>query len=100
MENLNYAIAQSHTFILAGGKGERLGSMTTARSKPVVAFGGNFRIIDFTLSNALHSGLRKVSLLTQYRHEDLNSYLQDGWHRLWNELPQKDKSIECLTPSV
>jgi glucose-1-phosphate adenylyltransferase len=100
MQNLNNAIARTQTFVLAGGKGERLGSLTTTRPKPVVAFGGSFRIIDFTLSNALHSGLRKVSLLTQYRHEDLSGYMQNGWDRLWKGLPEHEKSIECLTPSA
>jgi glucose-1-phosphate adenylyltransferase len=100
MQNLKNVIARTQTFVLAGGKGERLGSLTTTRPKPVVAFGENFRIIDFTLSNALHSGLRNVSLLTQYRRETLSGYIQNGWDRLWKGLPEREKSIECLAPSA
>ena len=64
-------IARTEAFILAGGRGERLHPLTVARPKPAVSFGGSFRIIDFTLLNCLHSGLDRVSLLTQYRHEEL-----------------------------
>ena len=53
------------TFVLAGGRGERLSPLTIGRAKPAVPFGGAYRIIDFTLSNVIHSGLRRVFVLTQ-----------------------------------
>ncbi|MFT5702538.1 MAG: glucose-1-phosphate adenylyltransferase [Desulforhopalus sp.] len=67
------------TFILAGGVGSRLFPLTSRRSKPSVPFGGKYRIIDFTLANCLHSGLRKVLVLTQYKSHSLNKHLRDGW---------------------
>jgi len=70
---------QTLTFILAGGAGSRLKPLTAARSKPSVPFGGKYRIIDFTLSNCLHSGLRRVLVLTQYKSHSLNKHLRDGW---------------------
>jgi len=69
----------TYTFVLAGGKGERLLPLTRERSKPAVPFGGVFRIIDFTLSNCLNSGLRHVSVLTQYKSLSLESHIQRGW---------------------
>jgi len=70
---------QTLTFILAGGVGSRLKPLTSARSKPSVPFGGKYRIIDFTLTNCLHSGLRRVLVLTQYKSHSLNKHLRDGW---------------------
>jgi len=67
------------TFILAGGQGSRLFPLTAERSKPAVPFGGKYRIIDFTLTNCLHSGLRRVLVLTQYKSHSLNKHLRDGW---------------------
>lgn len=67
------------TFILAGGIGSRLFPLTLKRSKPSVPFGGKYRIIDFTLANCLHSGLRRVLVLTQYKSHSLNKHLRDGW---------------------
>ncbi len=67
------------TFILAGGEGSRLYPLTAKRSKPSVPFGGKYRIIDFTLTNCLHSGLRRVLVLTQYKSHSLNKHLRDGW---------------------
>ena len=55
------------TFIMAGGKGERLLPLTKDRTKPAVPFGGIYRIIDFTLSNCINSGMRKIYILTQYK---------------------------------
>ena len=79
------------TFILAGGKGERLYPLTADKPKPVVPFGGVFRIVDFTLSNVLNSGLRRIYLLTQYKHERLHSYVREGWPEICNEFrPQYD----------
>lgn len=67
------------TFVLAGGMGSRLYPLTQERSKPSVPFGGKYRIIDFTLTNCLHSGLRRVLVLTQYKSHSLNEHLRDGW---------------------
>jgi glucose-1-phosphate adenylyltransferase len=65
--------------ILAGGAGNRLQPFTQFRAKPSVPFGGKYRIIDFSLSNCLHSGLRKILVLTQYKSHSLNKHLRDGW---------------------
>ncbi|RKY15389.1 MAG: glucose-1-phosphate adenylyltransferase, partial [Planctomycetota bacterium] len=64
--------------ILAGGRGERLYPLTRDRAKPSVPFGGIYRIIDFTLSNCLNSGLRRIYLLTQYRSISLVRHLAQG----------------------
>lgn len=65
--------------ILAGGKGERLYPLTKDRSKPAVPFGGLYRIIDFTLSNCVNSGLRRIYVLSQYKSHSLNRHIQRGW---------------------
>jgi len=70
---------QTLTFLLAGGMGTRLYPLTAKRSKPAVPFGGKYRIIDFTLANCLHSGLRRVLVLTQYKSHSLHKHLRDGW---------------------
>jgi glucose-1-phosphate adenylyltransferase len=67
------------SFILAGGIGSRLSPLTRDRAKPAVPFGGKYRIIDFTLANCLHSGLRRVLVLTQYKSHSLQKHLRDGW---------------------
>ena len=67
------------TIILAGGEGSRLQPLTKLRAKPSVPFGGKYRIIDFTLSNCLHSGLRRILVLTQYKSHSLQKHLRDGW---------------------
>ncbi len=67
------------SIILAGGTGSRLHPLTADRAKPAVPFGGKYRIIDFTLSNCLHSGLRRVLVLTQYKSHSLQKHLRDGW---------------------
>lgn len=67
------------TFILAGGVGTRLLPLTSDRAKPAVPFGGQYRIIDFTLSNCLHSGLRRILVLPQYKSHSLMKHLRDGW---------------------
>ena len=65
--------------ILAGGEGSRLQPLTQDRAKPAVPFGGKYRIIDFTLANCLHSGIRQVLVLTQYKSHSLQKHLRDGW---------------------
>jgi len=67
------------TLILAGGVGSRLAPLTNERAKPAVPFGGKYRIIDFTLANCVHSGLRRVLVLTQYKSHSLQKHLRDGW---------------------
>lgn len=72
-------IDNSLAIILAIGSDSRLDPLTADRAKPAVPFGGNYRIIDFTLANCLHSGLRRVLVLTQYRSHSLQKHLRDGW---------------------
>ena len=67
------------SIILAGGVGSRLHPLTSDRAKPAVPFGGRYRIIDFTLSNCLHSGLRRILVLTQYKSQLLQDHLRDAW---------------------
>ncbi|MCX5702170.1 MAG: glucose-1-phosphate adenylyltransferase [Candidatus Omnitrophica bacterium] len=76
------------TFIMAGGKGERLYPLTRDRTKPAVPFGGIYRIIDFTLSNCINSGLRKIYVLTQYKSASLQRHIRLGWNILPSELGQ------------
>jgi len=68
------------TFILAGGRGERLNPLTRDRAKPAVPFGGIYRIIDFTISNCVNSGIRNVYVLTQYKSFSLQKHLLAGWN--------------------
>jgi glucose-1-phosphate adenylyltransferase len=73
--------------VLAGGKGSRLEPLTRDRAKPAVPFGGIYRIIDFTLSNCLNSGIRKILVLTQYKAMSLARHVTNGWrHLLCREL--------------
>ncbi len=81
--------------ILAGGKGTRLEPLTRDRAKPAVPFGGAYRIIDFTLSNCINSGLRKILVLTQYKAASLDRHLNVGWKFLCREL---DEYIDILPP--
>jgi glucose-1-phosphate adenylyltransferase len=81
--------------ILAGGKGTRLEPLTRDRAKPAVPFGGAYRIIDFTLSNCINSGLRKVLVLTQYKAASLDRHINLGWRFLCRDL---DEYIDILPP--
>ncbi|MGQ3684476.1 MAG: glucose-1-phosphate adenylyltransferase [Candidatus Loosdrechtia sp.] len=72
--------------VLAGGQGERLYPLTKDRAKPAVPFGGIYRIIDFTLSNCINSGLRRICVLTQYKSYSLDRHLRFGWNIFNNEL--------------
>src|SRR3989344_6267500 len=74
------------TFVLAGGKGERLAPLTRDRAKPAVPFGGIYRIIDFTLSNCINSGLRKVYVLIQYKSFSLQKHILAGWDVVSSQL--------------
>ena len=65
--------------VLAGGRGSRLGPLTDWRTKPAVPFGGKFRIIDFSLSNCVNSGVRRIGICTQYKAQSLIRHIQRGW---------------------
>src|SRR5213079_663328 len=65
--------------VLAGGRGTRLEPLTRDRAKPAVPFGGIYRIVDFTLSNCLNSGLRRILVLTQYKAMSLDRHITLGW---------------------
>src|SRR5688572_19319558 len=66
-------------YVLAGGRGSRLKELTDRRAKPAVFFGGKTRIIDFALSNAVNSGIRRIGVATQYKAHSLIRHLQRGW---------------------
>jgi glucose-1-phosphate adenylyltransferase len=81
--------------LLAGGAGERLYPLTRDRAKPAVTFGGQYRIIDITLSNCVNSDLRRVYILTQYKALSLNRHIREGWGILGAEMGE---FIEVLPP--
>jgi glucose-1-phosphate adenylyltransferase len=83
------------TMVLAGGVGERLYPLTKERAKPAVYFGGPYRIIDFTLSNCLNSGLRRIFIALQYKSLSLTRHLRFGWSVVADELGE---FIEVLHP--
>ncbi|PMJ88287.1 glucose-1-phosphate adenylyltransferase [Vibrio sp. 10N.261.55.A7] len=85
------------TVVLAGGVGSRLSPLTDNRAKPAVPFGGKFRIIDFTLTNCLHSGLRRILVLTQYKSHSLQKHLRDGWS-VFN--PELGEYITAVPPQM
>jgi glucose-1-phosphate adenylyltransferase len=80
------ALRKTLALVLAGGRGSRLHDLTSYRSKPAVPFAGSYRIIDFTLSNCINSGLRKVCVLTQYRSHSLLQHIDSGWSMLRREF--------------
>jgi glucose-1-phosphate adenylyltransferase len=81
--------------LLAGGVGERLSPLTKERAKPAVYFGGPYRIIDFTLSNCINSGLRRILIATQYKSLSLSRHIRMGWNVVSEELGE---FIEILPP--
>ena len=81
--------------LLAGGAGERLYPLTRDRAKPAVFFGGPYRIIDFTLSNCINSGLRRIFIATQYKSLSLNRHIRMGWNIVSEELGE---FVEILPP--
>ena len=81
--------------LLAGGAGERLYPLTKERAKPAVFFGGPYRIIDFTLSNCINSGLHRIFIATQYKSLSLNRHIRMGWNIVSEELGE---FIEILPP--
>jgi glucose-1-phosphate adenylyltransferase len=82
--------------LLAGGAGERLFPLTRDRAKPAVPFGGNYRIIDITLSNCINSDLRRVYILTQYKALSLNRHIREGWTSVVAQ--ELGEFIEILPP--
>ena len=85
------------TIVLAGGVGSRLSPLTDNRAKPAVPFGGKYRIIDFTLTNCLHSGLRRILVLTQYKSHSLQKHLRDGWS-VFN--PELGEYVSVVPPQM
>ena len=83
-------------YVLAGGRGSRLLELTEWRAKPAVYFGGKSRIIDFTLSNALNSGIRRIGVATQYKAHSLIRHLQRGWNFFRQE---RNESFDILPAS-
>ncbi len=83
-------------YVLAGGRGSRLLELTDKRAKPAVHFGGKSRIIDFALSNALNSGIRRMGVATQYKAHSLIRHLQKGWNFL---RPERNESFDILPAS-
>ncbi|MGA8159194.1 MAG: sugar phosphate nucleotidyltransferase, partial [Acidobacteriaceae bacterium] len=82
--------------LLAGGQGERLFPLTRDRAKPAVPFGGQYRIIDITLSNCINSDLRRVYILTQYKALSLNRHIREGWTSVVAQ--ELGEFIEILPP--
>ncbi|MBP2428513.1 glucose-1-phosphate adenylyltransferase [Bradyrhizobium japonicum] len=83
-------------FVLAGGRGSRLQELTDRRAKPAVYFGGKSRIIDFALSNAVNSGIRRIAVATQYKAHSLIRHLQGGWNFF---RPERNESFDILPAS-
>ncbi len=83
-------------YVLAGGRGSRLMELTDRRAKPAVYFGGKSRIIDFALSNALNSGIRRIAVATQYKAHSMIRHLQRGWNFF---RPERNESFDILPAS-
>jgi glucose-1-phosphate adenylyltransferase len=81
-------LSQTLAIVLAGGRGERLQSLTDRQAKPALPFGGKFRMIDFPLSNCVNSGLRRIAVATQYRAHDLLHHVQRAWGFLRPEMSE------------
>jgi glucose-1-phosphate adenylyltransferase len=93
--HLTHVLQKTLVLVLAGGQGRRLEPLTLRRAKPAVPFGGSYRIVDFTLSNCIHSGLRRVYVLTQYQAHSLEEHLRFAWNFLPRRLMQ---FISALAP--
>lgn len=97
LEKRNAPLARdAMAYVLAGGRGSRLKELTDRRAKPAVYFGGKTRIIDFALSNALNSGIRRIGVATQYKAHSLIRHLQRGWDFL---RPERNESFDILPAS-
>src|SRR5258705_7183359 len=99
MDQITYSTPLARSamaYVLAGGRGTRLWELTEHRTKPAVYFGGKARIIDFSLSNALNSGIRRIAVATQYKAHSLIRHLQRGWNFL---QPMRNESFDILPAS-
>ncbi len=99
MDKLTYSSPLSRSamaYVLAGGRGTRLMELTDRRAKPAVYFGGKSRIVDFALSNAINSGIRRLAVATQYKAHSLIRHLQRGWNFL---QPVRNESFDILPAS-
>ncbi|MEL6957998.1 MAG: sugar phosphate nucleotidyltransferase, partial [Pseudomonadota bacterium] len=85
MKEMSRLSNRAMAFVLAGGRGSRLKELTDRRVKPAVYFGGKTRIIDFALSNAVNSGIRRLALATQYKSHSLIRHCQRGWNFFQSE---------------
>lgn len=83
-------------YVLAGGRGSRLKELTDNRAKPAVYFGGKSRIIDFALSNAINSGIRRIGVATQYKAHSLIRHMQRAWNFM---RPERNESFDILPAS-
>ena len=92
----SYLARHTMAYVLAGGRGSRLLELTDKRAKPSVFFGGKSRIIDFALSNALNSGIRRIGVATQYKAHSLIRHLQRGWSFL---RPERNEGFDILPAS-
>ena len=92
----NRLTRETMAFVLAGGRGSRLKELTDIRAKPAVYFGGKVRIIDFALSNAVNSGIRRIGVATQYKAHSLIRHLQRGWSFFRAE---RNESLDILPAS-
>jgi glucose-1-phosphate adenylyltransferase len=98
VERRQTLLGDTLAIVMAGGQGERLYPLTRDRGKPAVPFGGIYRVIDFTLSNCLNSGLRKIYVLTQYKSGSLERHVRIGWGPLFNH--ELDQWIQCVPPQL
>ena len=99
MDHITYSTPLARSamaYVLAGGRGSRLVELTENRAKPAVYFGGKTRIIDFALSNALNSGIRRIAVATQYKAHSLIRHLQRGWNFF---QPMRNESFDILPAS-
>jgi glucose-1-phosphate adenylyltransferase len=96
-DSYSHGLARSTmAYVLAGGRGSRLNELTDKRAKPAVFFGGKSRIIDFALSNAINSGIRRIGVATQYKAHSLIRHLQRGWNFF---RPERNESFDILPAS-
>src|SRR6266545_6001355 len=99
MDKVTYSTPLSRSamaYVLAGGRGSRLMELAENRAKPAVPFGGKTRIVDFALSNALNSGIRRIAVATQYKAHSLIRHLQMGWNFF---RPERNESFDILPAS-
>jgi glucose-1-phosphate adenylyltransferase len=97
MQSASEPLARSAlAFVLAGGRGSRLMELTSRRAKPAVYFGGKSRIVDFALSNAVNSGIRRIAVATQYKAHSLIRHMQMGWNFF---RPERNESFDILPAS-